>query len=456
MGLRAAAVRREVVRLAWPAILSSLLQTAVFLADRLMLGRYGQEALASMQVQGPVMWSVFSVFMGTLVGTVALVARSVGAGDRPRAVSVARASLRMAAGIGVAVGLVGAAGADLVALALGPEDAALRGLSVEYLRLGFLGLPGLFLSTTAAMVLQGAGDTRTPLLAGAAANVANVALNAALIFGVELGPVTVPAFGVAGAAAASTIAFTLEAWLLLRVLKRPAAVLHVPQPFMLGATEREARAGVLALALPAVLDRVAVHVGFLGFVRVITWLGPVAMAANQALVTVESICFLSADGFAVAGATIVGQRLGAGDPSGARQGGWAATYLAVGALTCCGAIIYLAGEAPLWWFVPAGSDGRDMVTTGVATLWVLAVAQPFMAAGVVLAQSLRGAGDTRSPFWSALFGCLIVRLGLAWWLGIELGLGLVGVWLASTADWVLRTVILTVVFERGAWRTLRV
>ena len=66
----------ELLRLALPAILTGLLGTAVFLADRLMLARYDEAALASMQVQGPLLWSITSVFMASCVGTVALVARS--------------------------------------------------------------------------------------------------------------------------------------------------------------------------------------------------------------------------------------------------------------------------------------------------------------------------------------------------------------------------------------------
>ena len=73
-----APVTHTVVRLAWPAILTSLLRTAVYLADSIMLGQHDRDALASMQVQGPVMWSLFSIFMGVTVGTVALVSRSIG------------------------------------------------------------------------------------------------------------------------------------------------------------------------------------------------------------------------------------------------------------------------------------------------------------------------------------------------------------------------------------------
>ncbi len=448
-------VAREVLRLAGPAIMASLMQTLVFLADRLMLGRYSQEALASMQVQGPLLWSVFSIFMGALVGTVALVARSVGAGKLERARTVARTSLRVAAGLGVVVGMIVAIGAPFIAWALGPADEVIRSLSTDYMRVAAVSLPAMFVGTTCAMILQGSGDTRTPFLAGFMANVVNIILNWMLIYGTQIGPVTIPDLGVVGAGIGSAAAFVLEAVLLVVVLRRPDQPVQAIGVFRRDPGQREAEAAafrdLFRISGPAILDRIAVHAGFLAFVRVITLLGPVVMAANQALITVESICFLSADGFGIAAATVVGQQLGRGDERAARWGGLIATGMAVVSLVLFGGIIWLTGEWSLGLFVPPGQDGSVLVATGLLALPLLALAQPFMACGVVLAQGLRGAGDTRSPFWSALMGSLFVRVGVAWTLGVYLGWGIMGIWWASTLDWVARTAFLGVVFLRGRW-----
>ena len=131
-----APVLRSVAGLAWPAIMVSLLQTVVYLADSIMLGQYDRDALASMQVQGPVLWSVFSVFTGLTVGTVALVSRRIGAGDGARARAVARVSMRLSFGLGLAVGVLGAVGAGVLARAMSP-DVAVSSLAT----LVTLGLP---------------------------------------------------------------------------------------------------------------------------------------------------------------------------------------------------------------------------------------------------------------------------------------------------------------------------
>ena len=76
----APALLRDVIRLAWPAVVQGLLTTVVFFTDRLILGGYSDLALGSMSISGPLMWSVMSVFGAISAGTMAVVGRRVGAG----------------------------------------------------------------------------------------------------------------------------------------------------------------------------------------------------------------------------------------------------------------------------------------------------------------------------------------------------------------------------------------
>ena len=96
---------REVWKLALPAILHSLLQTLVFVVDRIMLGHHGEASLAAMQIGGVIEWSLWSIFAAFEVGAVARIGRHVGAGDRASARKAAWISLSIALGIGVVVAL---------------------------------------------------------------------------------------------------------------------------------------------------------------------------------------------------------------------------------------------------------------------------------------------------------------------------------------------------------------
>lgn len=448
-------VAREVLRLTWPAVLTSFLQTLVFLVDRLLLGRYSQDALASMQVQGPLLWSTFSVFAGLCVGTVPLVARTIGGRDVERARAVARAALRLALVVGVGVAALGLVVTSPIVALIGPDGAALRSLSERYVSIALLGFPAMFVATTAALVLQASGNTRTPFLAGLVSNLVNVVASTLLIFGADLGRLgRVPELGVSGAAVGSVLAFVLEAGLLLAALRQPSGSLALV-PLWTGGDLRRATRDILRISMPAVVERVVIHAGFLAYASVITSLGALVMAANQALITLESICFLSADGFGIAAATVVGQALGKGAPRDARLGGALGAGFAVVALTSLGAIIWATGPFALSAFVPSGGDGSKLVQEAMTAMPWLFLSQPFMATSIVLGQALRGAGDTRSPLLAAVLGGFLLRVGLAYHLGVQLGLGVSAVWMASTFDWMLRTALLGTIYWRGRWTRLQ-
>ncbi len=192
------------------------------------------------------------------------------------------------------------------------------------------------------------------------------------------------------------------------------------------------------IALPAFLERVLYHVGYIGYVIIIARLGDASMAANQSLISVESICFLSADGFGIAAAALVAQKLGAGKPDAARNVARIAARDAVVALTTFG-VVALALQGLI---LPLFSRDPQVIAIGRGTMPVLALAQPFMAVGIVLAQAMRGAGRTREALAVSVVGAVVVRLSATWFFAITLGLGLVGVWLGSTLDWMVRSALL--------------
>ncbi|MCA9613375.1 MAG: MATE family efflux transporter [Sandaracinus sp.] len=284
---------RAVWTLAGPAIAQQLLHTAVFLVDRGMLGHYGADSLASMQISSPVVWSTYSLLSAFTVGTVAVVGRRIGGGDRSGANAALRASLGLATCLGLLVTLATPLLLPLVLNGLFPDAGpAVHGEATGYLSVALRTMPLTLVSFTAAVALQAAGDTRTPFLVAAAGNVVNVAATWALVFG-ELG---FPSLGARGAAIGSALAFGFETLALLAVLARASG--RVSWRGLGG--EREASRRIARVATPSLGERGLQHIGFLGFVAMIGALGPEAMAANQALISIESIVFLSADGFGIA------------------------------------------------------------------------------------------------------------------------------------------------------------
>ncbi len=293
----------------------------------------------------------------------------------------------------------------------------------------------------AAVSLQASGDSRTPLLIGLGSNVVHVALNYVLIGG---------AFGIAGRGAegagmSTAFTFVIEAVLGLWALtarRRPVCLLRDPTDDSTAPPRDEARI-LFRIAVPAVAERALYHLGFLGFVLLIVALGDQAMAANQAILGLEAICYNSAEGFGIAAAALVAQELGAGRPEGARRVTRIAHLDAIVALSAAGLLAW-AGRRLL---LPIFTRDAATIALGCAAMPLLALAQPFMATGIVLSQSLRGAGRTRAALLVSVIGAVGVRLSATWIFAFHFQLGLVGVWLGSTCDWVTRSAVLAMLLR---------
>lgn len=438
---------KQVWSLAWPAIAHMLLVTLAFLVSRALLGRYSATALASMQISGSLTWTIYSVFTAASAGTLAVVARSVGAGDREAAAKAARASLVLAGLIGTAivVPMLVANGALLRAL-FPKAGAAVIEQSSAYLHIVLPVMPLAFIEAMAAASLQGAGDTRTPLYVATVGNVINLVLSAALIFG-RFG---LPELGVRGAAVGTAATMSIEGLLLGAALMSKRSPLPVRTASLEGSMKELAR--VLRVSGPAFAERVLYHSGYMGFVAIIGLLGAASMAANQALSSIEAVCFLSADGFGIAAGAIVAQKLGARRPSEAARAGLIAAGMAVALLSFFGLLFAVAPRV----LVRSFTNDPAIMAIAERSLLVTAAAQPFMAFSMVVGMGLRGAGDTRTVLAVTTVCAVVVRLCATWLFAIELGYGLVGIWLGSTADWIVRSALLAVAYARGRWRRIEV
>jgi multidrug resistance protein, MATE family len=444
-----APIARELWALAWPAITHMLLLTLMFLAGRAMIGRYSSTALASLQISGTLTWCVYALSTAFSAGTLAVVARCVGAGDRVAAARAARGSLLFAAGLGLVVALpIRIANGALLGLLFPDAGPEVLADASAYLHIVLPALPLAFVEAIAAAALQGSGDTRTPLRVAAAGNVVNLVASYLLIFG-RFGA---PELGIRGAAIGNAATMSIEGALLA------AALLSRQSPLPLRGLPRERGADLAALRRvlrvsgPTFAEKGAYQGAYLAFVAIIGLLGATAMAANQALVAVEAVCFLSADGFGVAAGAVVAQKLGAGKPGEAGRAGWIATAMAMALLTTIGLGFAIAPRL----LVSAFSRDGTIVALGAKALLVAAVAQPFMAFATVTGMSLRGAGDTRTVLGVTVVCAVGVRLAATWFFAITLGLGLAGVWMGSTADWICRSALLALAYRRGRWRAVRV
>ena len=448
-GITDATSRLDLMRiiwtLSWPAIMTFGLESLVGLIDALMVGRLGADAVAGVGVGTQILHAVSVMNMALATGTVALVARHIGANQRPQAEAALVQSIYLGLLMGVAVAIPVIAWAPNLVRIFADDPEVVRA-GTDFIRTIMLGTPGMAIFAVVAAGLRGAGDMRTPLLIGATLNVLNVVVAYTLIFG-KFG---LPALGVRGAAVASAAAFWTGAILGLAALLRRDGVLTLRRGEL--APHPETARRVLAVGTPTAVEQLLMQIGFLLYLAIAASYGTSAVAAYFIGVRILALSFLPGFGFSAAASTIVGQQLGAGKPENAERSGWEANRLAMMLMSIAAIVIFFLARPIAALFI----DDAAVIDDAVSFIQILALAQPLMAADSTLGGALRGAGDTRFPLLTVIIGFYGARLGFAWFVAHALGLSLAWVWAALLGDYLMRAILKAWRFRSGRWKRARV
>ena len=382
---------REIWRLAVPAFLALVAEPLFLLADSAIVGHLGTSQLAGLGVAGVVLQTVVGICVFLAYGTTASVARRVGAGDLRGAIAQGVDGLWLAVGIGVLVTLPCALLARPLVTAVG-ADAAVSDQGATYLRVAALGITPLLLMLAATGVLRGLQDTRTPLLVAVGGNVANVALNVLLVYGLDL--------GIAGSAWGSVIAQGLSAGALVGVVVRGARRHGAPLRPHLPGIRQAARAAV-ALVVRTLTLRAALLVTTYA-VTLIARDGDaqqaVDLATHQIAFTLWTFLAFVLDAIAIAAQAITGRALGAGDVALTRAATARMVWWGVVSGVVTGALLALASPF-LGQLFTADGEVQDLL---VPVLLVAALGQPVCGVVFVLDGVLIGAGDGRYLAWGGL------------------------------------------------------
>jgi putative MATE family efflux protein len=432
---------RIIWALAWPVIITFLLESLVGLIDMLMVGRLGAAAVAAVGIGAQILSAVSIAMTAIGTGTLALVARHIGAQQHHDAEHVLLQSILAAMGLSL-IGIVPVIVFAPQLVQLFGVDLNVADQGVPFVRLVMLSIPQSAVLFVIGSALRAAGDTRTPLAIGAVVNMINIVGNYVLIFG-KLG---LPALGVRGSALATTLAFTVGMVIGLALLTRGQLVLRLKRRGVQPDIRTIRR--VLAIGYPAAGEQILMQIGFFFYLAFAAQYGTSALAGYFIGVRIMALSFLPGFGFAAAAGALVGQNLGAGSPEIAERSGWAANRMAIGLMSVCGIVLFVAARPIAAMFV----DDPAVVTDTVSFIRTLAAAQPLMAMDFTIGGALRGAGDTRFPLVAVFVGFYGCRLAFAYMATFVLHLSLPWVWFALVGDYIARAGLKWWRFRSGRWK----
>jgi len=402
----------------------------------------GAAALAAVSLSTQWVFLTNVLFATFSMGATTLVAQSVGAGDW----DTSNRTVRQVTLAGVAIGFAAA----VLALLFAEPAMALMGAESEALALGatYLRITASIFVLSAvinmsAACLRGAGDTRTPMAVMIVVNVVSVAVSWVTINGMF----RLPRLGVAGAALGMAMGCVVGASLFIGLLLKG----HSGLKFDLRDLRLDLRLlkRVLRIGPPKGVERLILHLAMMVFFRIVAGLGMIAVAANAVVLRVESLSLMPAMGLAIASTTLVGQRLGAGDPKRSERSGYLAYIIGACWMALIGLVFIFFPRVLISFFI----DDSTVIEVAITPLRIAGFFSPLAAAELIFSACLLGAGDTRFPMIVTCVSGWVVRVGGAVVLGLSLGLGITGVWLCRASNIAVRGAILFLRFRGGRWKT---
>lgn len=430
----------ELLRLGWPVSATMLVRVTMRTVDLLVVGTVmGATGVAALGIGDAAARIVVMTALGLGAGTIATVSQHVGAGRRRDADVAATQTAVIAALVGIPLAVIGWFGASAFFRVLGAA-ADVADIGVTYLRIVILSAPARMLAVMLTRALQGAGDTRTPMVIRTLGTGLNIGLTVALVPG--LGPM--PQLGVAGAAVGTAAGNATSALLLVGWLAHGATALGFARD---GVTAFAVGRGIIQVGLPQVAERNLFALGAIPLNAITLVFGTAANAGLQVGRRILLYALLPSRGVATAASARVGNAVGAHTPKEGEERAHSAISLAL-AFSLPVVLALVVWARPVAQVFVGDTDALAMATDWIR---VYAVATAVRAVYGVLRGSLQGAGETRAPLYASAVGILGFTAGFSWLFGIVLGFGIVAVYTGVILDAVVRTGILMRVFLAGRW-----
>ena len=442
--------RREILgnvwRLALPVILTNLLQSLVNVVDVFMVGRLGPIAIAAVGISSAIRMLMLVLLISVAAGGMSLISQARGARDHMRMSDITRQSITSGLLLSLVLGVSGYFLAEtMVSLVNSGGEPEAVALGTSYLRIIFLGTPFLVLNIIMNRLMQGAGDTITPLFLTAVLNFLNIGFNFVFMFGV--GPV--PAFGVSGAAMGTVLARAIGVVVVFVIIGSGRNVIKLlPGTFM---PKWNMIKDILAIGVPSGVQGVFRNGSRLLVLGIITSteVGTYGAAALSIGFQVESLVFMPGLALSVAATSLVGQSLGAWQPQEARLRGNMTVLSGLVVMTVLAMPIVIFAPAIIRFFDPSAHP--VLLRTGTNYFHINTVVLPLSALAMVSNGCLRGAGDTVPGLISTVVARALVAVTLAYVLAMVVGLGSVGVWIGLAVGIVLDAAIMGFRWHGSAW-----
>jgi putative MATE family efflux protein len=448
MDYTSGSLRKAVIMLAIPMMLEMILESVFAVVDLYFVGHLPNSSVA-VQVVGlteSVLTIIYSLAIGMSMAATAVVARRVGEKNPDAAAHAGVQALLVAIALTAVLSLAGFVFAKEILLLMGAsEGAAQEGTAFVQIMMG--GSVVIMLLYLINGIFRGAGNAAIAMKSLWLANLCNIILCPVLIRG--LGPV--PAFGLTGAAMATTIGrgfgVAYQAYYLLNgkgLLKIKARHWRIDIPVI---------NSIVKIATPAVFQFVIASCSWIFLANLVaTTGGDEGSAGFQTAMRLMMFFIFPAWGMSNAAATLVGQNLGAEKPERAAESVFKTMKYNIIFMALITVFTFTLGE----WFISFFTNDVAVQRIAVDAIRIVSLGYIFYGIGMVMMNAFNGAGDTWTPTWINLIGFWFFQIPLGYVLAKFLNMGPEGVFIAIPVAETCIAIAAFLVFRKGRWKLKKV
>ncbi|MGD7009123.1 MATE family efflux transporter [Metabacillus sp. 84] len=423
--------------LTWPIFIEIFLHMLMGNADTFMLSQYSDESVAAAGVANQILNLVIVMFGFIATGSVILITQNIGAGREQTAKEVAIMSVIANLLIGVLISGV---------LFLFSEPILnMMNLSSALMEEGhkYLGVVGTFifiqaLIMTAAAVLRSYGYTKDTMYVTICMNLFNIAGNYVLIFGAF----GLPELGIQGAAISTVISrvFGLAAVSILLVKRIPALRTSLDLKW-------NHLKSLLKIGVPSAGEQLSYNMSQMAITFFIAMIGTEALTTKIYAQNLMMFIFLFSISVSQGTQILVGRMVGAKKYEEAFRRCMKSLYLALGASLLMAVIVSAFSDSLFNLF----TSNEEIIQTGGLLILLTVLLEPGRAFNLVIIGALRAAGDVKFPVYMGLISMWGISVPVAYFLGIHLGYGLAGIWVAFILDEWTRGIIMYFRWKSRVW-----
>ena len=439
-------IRKAVILLAIPMMLEMIMESVFALVDIYFVSHLGKHATSVVGLTESMITIVYSLAIGVSMAATAMVARRIGEKNPDAAARAGMQSIILSLFFTILISIPGFIYAEELLALMGAEPEAIT-MGSSYTRIVFGGSLVIMLLFLINGIFRGAGDAMMAMKSLWIANLCNIILCPLLIRG--FGPI--PAFGLTGAAMATTIGRGIGVLYQLYHLFNGKSLINLVWQQL--KPDWKILRSLIDIAWPATLQFLIGSGSWIVLAGLVVHTGQSEGSAGyQVAIRMIMFFLLPAWGMSNAAATLVGQNLGAGQPLRAEQSVLqTAKYNAIFMGTVSLFLLLLAD-----WIVSFFTQDPPVKVYAVQAMRIITAGYIFYGIGMVMVNAFNGAGDTRTPTVINLFGFWLFQIPLAWILAKSLGWGPTGVFIAIPVSETAIAIAAFLLFKQGKWKNKKV